>query len=181
MYAAVSIGKIGDERGIKPLLNVLNDDDDVSRSAIDALGKMGDIAFKPLMELFNEDDDWYIRSKVVETLGNIGDSKVVGSLIDALSNKKKKNRNRFIRGRALEALSKIGDIRTVDVIKIALDDDILFVRQKAEEALERITLAESFKIIHLNDGEILFEYPINWDMKSVTEEKKIVKGVMGRK
>ncbi len=48
MYAAVSIGKIGDERGIKPLLNVLNDDDDVSRSAIDALGKMGDIALSLL-------------------------------------------------------------------------------------------------------------------------------------
>ena len=48
MYAAVSIGKIGDERGIKPLLNVLNDDDDVSRSAINSLGKMGDIALSLL-------------------------------------------------------------------------------------------------------------------------------------
>jgi|GEM_PF-4808561 len=46
MYAAVSIGKIGDERGIKPLLNVLNDD--VSRSAINSLGKMGDIALSLL-------------------------------------------------------------------------------------------------------------------------------------
>ena len=87
----------------------------------------------------------------------------------------------YIRSKVVEALGKISDIRAVDVIKIALDDDILFVRQKAEEALERITLAESFKIIHFDDGEILFAYPINWDMKSVTEEKKIVKGVMGRK
>ncbi len=180
MYAAISVGKIGDERGVKPLLNVLDDnDDDVSRSAIDALGKMGDIAFKPLMKLFNEDDDWYIRSKAAEALGNIGDRRAVGSLIDALSNKKKKDRNRFVRGRAVEALGKIGDIRAIDVVKIALDDDILFVRQKAGEALERIVLSESFKIIHFDDGEILFEYPSNWDIKGVNHEKKIVKGSYG--
>jgi HEAT repeat protein len=179
-YAAASIGKIGDERGVKPLLNMLNDnDDDVSRSAIDALGNMGDMAFKPLMELFKEDDDWYIRSKAAEALGNIGDIRAVRTLIDALSNKKKKDRNRFIRGRALEALGKIGDIRAVDIITIALDDNILFVRQKAEDALERIRLSQSHEIIHFDDGEILFDYPINWDIKTIINEKKIVKGIYG--
>ncbi len=179
-YAAVSIGKIGDERGVIPLLNTLNDnDDDVGRSAIDALGKMGDIAFQPLMELFKEDDDWYLRSKAAEVLGNIGDRRAVGTLINALSNKKKKDRNRFIRGRVLEALGKIGDIRAVDVITIALDDNILFVRQRAEDALERIRLSQSHKIIHFDDGEILFDYPINWDMKAIIDEKKLVKGIYG--
>ncbi len=179
-YAATSIGKIGDERGVKPLLNILNDNDnDVSRSAIDALGKMGDMAFKDLMELFKEDDDWYIRNKAAEALGNIGDIRAVKTLIDALSKKKKKDRNRFIRGRALEALGKIGDIRAIDVITIALDDNILFVRQKAEDALERIRLSQSHKIIHFDDAEILFDYPINWDIKTIINEKKIVKGIYG--
>ncbi len=179
-YAAVSIGKIGDKRGVIPLLNTLNDnDDDVSRSAIDALGKMGDITFQPLMELFKEDDDWYIRSKAAEALGNIGDKRAVGTLIDALSNRKKKDRNRFIRGRALEALGKIGDIRAVDVITIALADNILFVRQRAEDALERIRLSQSHKIIHFDDGEILFDYPINWDIKAIINEKQMVNGIYG--
>jgi HEAT repeat protein len=44
------------------------------------------------MELFKEDDDWYIRSKAAEVLGNIGDIRAVRTLIDALSNKKKKDK-----------------------------------------------------------------------------------------
>ncbi len=179
MHAVVSLGKIGDERAIKPLLKVLNDKDaDVSRNAIDALGKMGSVAFEPLMELFNE-NDWYTRSKAIESLGNIGDLRAVEPLMDVLSKKKKKDRNRFIRGRALEALGKIGDIRAVDVLITALDDEVLFVRQKAEDAIERIKLSESLKITHFDDGEILFEYPNNWNIKSIKDDKRIITGIYG--
>ena len=54
------------------------------------MGKIGDVSFQNLIELFKEDYDWYIISKASETLGNIGDKRAVRTLIDALSNKKKK-------------------------------------------------------------------------------------------
>lgn len=57
-----------------------------------------------------------------------------------------------------------------------MDDNILFVRQKAEDTVERIRLSQSHKIIHFDDGEILFDYPTNWDIKAIINEKRIVKG-----
>lgn len=176
-YAALALGDIGDENAIEPLLNTLNDEDtDVKRKAMVALGKMGDAAFGPLMDLFRE-KDWYIRTKAAEVLGDIGDRRAVEPFIDVLSKKRKEDRNRYVRGRVIEALGKIGDPRAVDVLIPALDDETIFVRQKAEEALHRIGAAKStVDIVHFEDGEISFDYPKNWNISPATDGKNLVKG-----
>ena len=51
--------------------------------------------------------------------------------------------------------------------------------QKAEDAIERIKLSESLKITHFDDGEILFEYPNNWNIKSIKDDKRIITGIYG--
>jgi HEAT repeat protein len=172
-YSVLALGKIGDERSITPLLNLLNDEDtDVRRKTIETLGNMGDAAFKPLMDLF-WDKDWYIRSKAAEVLGIIGDRRAVKPFIDTLSNKRKDDRNRYVRGRVAEALGKIGDVRAIDALIRALEDNTIFVRQKAEEALIRIrSLEYPGKFVQFNNGSISFNYPENWTIKTlVTDEK----------
>ncbi len=169
----VALGKIGDERAIKPLLNLLSDEDsDVRRKTIDVLANMGDKAFNPLMDLFYE-KDWYIRSKAAKVLGEIGDKKVVEPFIEVLSKKRKEDRNRYVRGRVAEALGKIGDLRAIDALINALDDDTIFVRQKAEEAIIRIrSLDYHGEFTQFSNGSISFNYPNNWIIKTlVTDEK----------
>lgn len=174
---AVSLGKLADEKAVKPLLKTLNDDDaDVQRKTIEALEKMGDSAFQPLMDLFEKEENWYIRTKAAEVLGDIGDKRAVKPFLEVLSKKKKKDRNRFVRGRVIEALGKIGDLRAVEALFNALDDETLFVRQKAEEALLKIRSEYANEIIQFKNEDISFDYPGNWEIKTNHDQEKMIFG-----
>lgn len=172
-YAVIALGKIGDERAIKPLLKLLTDEDaDVKRKTIEVLGNMGAAAFQPLMDIFNG-KDWYKRSKAAEVLGKIGDERAVKPFINTLQNKRKEDRNRYVRGRVAEALGNIGDIRAVDALIAALDDNTIFVRQKAEEALIKIISKDYYgEFIHFSDASISFNYPKNWTIKTLVKDEK---------
>ncbi|MCE5215312.1 MAG: HEAT repeat domain-containing protein [Methanobacterium sp.] len=171
--SVVALGKIGDEKAIKPLLNLLSDEDsDVRRKTIEVLANMGDKAFNPLMDLFYQ-KDWYIRSKAAKVLGEIGDKRVVEPFIEVLSKKRKADRNRYVRGRVVEALGKIGDLRAINALTDALDDDTIFVRQKAEEAIIRIrSLDYSGEFTQFSDGSISFNYPVDWIINTIVTHEK---------
>ena len=176
-YAAIALGKIGDERAIDPLVKALNDEDsDVRWKSILALGKIGTPAVKPLLNAF-ETDEWQVRGRVAEVLGNIGDERAVEPLIFSLHNKKYKNQNKYVRGRIVEALGKIGDERAVDSLIRSLDDQYIYVRIKAEEALENIkSKGKGSWTVLFDNGEISFEYPHNWEIIETTDDKKVIKG-----
>lgn len=171
--AVIALSEIGDVDAINPLLKLLNDEDaDVRRKTIDALASMDDAAYYPLMELF-EGKDWYTRSKAAEVLGKLGDKRAVDVFINVLLNKKKKDRNRYVRGRVAEALGNLGDERAVDALIDALDDETLFVRQKAEEAIIKIrSLSYPGKFIQFSNGSISFNYPEDWTMKTIVTDEK---------
>lgn len=176
-YAAIALGKIGDERAIKPLVNTLRDDDiDVRWKAVIALGKIGTPAVEDLLKAY-ESEDWQLRSQIAEVLGNIKDERAVEPLIDSLYNSKYKNQNKYVRGRIIEALGKIGDERAVDSLIHALDDQYIYVRIKAEEALEKIkALGKGSWIVYFENGEISFEYPNQWEIIETTDDKKVIIG-----
>lgn len=176
-YAAIALGKIGDERAINPLVNALNDEDsDVRWKSIIALGKIGTPAVKPLLNAF-ETDEWQVRGRVAEVLGNIGDERAVEPLIFSLHNKKYKNQNKYVRGRIVEALGKIWDEKAVDSLIKSLDDQYIYVRIKAEEALENIKgKGKGSWTVLFDNGEISFEYPHNWEIIETTDDKKVIKG-----
>lgn len=169
----IALGEIGDVDAIYPLLNLLNDEDaDVRRKTIDALTSMGDAAYYPLMKLF-EGKDWYTRSKAAEVLGKLGDERAVKVFINVLLNKKKKDRNRYVRGRVAEALGNIGDERAIDALIDALNDETLFVRQKAEEAIIKIrSLSYPGKFNQFSNGSISFNYPEDWTIKTIVTDEK---------
>ncbi|MGB9937383.1 MAG: HEAT repeat domain-containing protein [Methanobacterium sp.] len=172
-YAADALGKIGDERAIQPLVNTLSDSDgDVRWKAIVALGNMKTAAVDPLIEAF-ESDDWRIRGRAAEALGKIRDVRAVEPLINALVGKNK-DRNKYVRGRAAEALGKIGDERAIEPLIAALEDSYIYVRIKAEEALNKLDAAQWIK--HFDNGEISFDYPSTWEIIPLYNEKKLIKG-----
>lgn len=175
-YAAVALGKIRDERAIKPLVNALNDEDsDVRWKSLIALGKIGEPSVEPLLNAF-ESDDWQMRGRAAEVLGKIGDKRAVDPLIHALI-KRDRTHNKYVRGRIIEALGEIGDERAVDPLIKALDDQYIYVRLKAADALDNIkSKGKGSWIVHYDNGEITFDYPHTWEIIETTDEKKIIKG-----
>ena len=175
-YAAVALGKIGDDRAIAPLVNALSDEDsDVRWKSLMALGKIGEPAFEPLLNTF-ENEDWQMRGRAAEVLGKIGDERAIEPLINAL-NKRDRTQNKYVRGRIIEALGRIGDERAVKPLIKALDDQYIYVRLKATEALDLIkSKGKGSWIVHFDNGEITFNYPNTWEVIETTDEKKIIKG-----
>lgn len=178
--AVVALGKLNDERAVKPLIKTLNDEDhDVSRRAMVALEKFAGNAVEPLITALKKGDP-VTRMSAAEVLGKIGDINAVRPLIYALDSKKKRDKNRYVRAKIAEALGKIGDERAVEVLKKEALDEFIFVRNKAQEALERIrSSGTSNKVLQYNDGEIYFKYPNSWNIKSTHKKKKLVTGKYG--
>ena len=122
--AVATLGKIGDERAVEPLIGVLSDDDwRVRWSAAEALGKIGDErAVEPLIEVLSYDDgDENVHEAAAEALGEIGDERTVEPLIGMLSDD-----NSRVRRNAAGALDKLGWVPETDrqraVYLIAVED-----------------------------------------------------------
>ena len=172
--AATSLGRIGDERALKPLLKALDDKDiDVRRHAIGALVKMKSKAVKPLLKKLY-DTDWQTRAIAAESLGRIGSKKAVEPLIKALSDRRFRDENRYVRGKAAEALGRIGDKLAVKYLENALDEKYIFVRKRAQEALDLIQLAPDLD--HFENEEFCFDYPLFWDLDGVYKWEKLLIG-----
>lgn len=85
MYAAETLGKIGDVRALKPLVSLLEDEDATVRIyAINALGNLkSESAVKPLLK-FVSDEDPAARKSLAEALGKIDDNMALKPLIKLL-------------------------------------------------------------------------------------------------
>jgi len=134
-HAADTLGLIGDERAVVPLIHSLGDSEhSVRSSAAYALGRIGDKrAVEPLIiALLNEKS--VVPGSVVKALGLIGDTRAVEPLIMILMDKDK-----FPRRDVPKALGLIGDKRAVEPLTQSLRDSNELVRKYAAEALEKIT------------------------------------------
>jgi HEAT repeat protein len=85
--AAEALGKVGDNRAVMPLIDVLNDaaeDPDVLSRAAEALGRLrAGEAVEPLMDLLTN-MVWYVRYQAVVALGRIGEPAARGALAQAI-------------------------------------------------------------------------------------------------
>jgi HEAT repeat protein len=115
------LGAVGDVRAVKPLIQVLKDEDDrvragdrynwVRAEAALALGQLGDVrAIGPLIEVLKDSDE-SVRSKAVGPLSNFSHSPVVELFIQMLKDRRWSaemlpNIARF--------LGKMGDKRAID-------------------------------------------------------------------
>ncbi|MCK9152172.1 HEAT repeat domain-containing protein [Methanobacterium alcaliphilum] len=172
--AVTALGKIGDEDSLKFILKALDDNDiDVRRHAIGALVKMKKTAVKPLLDKLNS-FDWQTRAIAAEALGRIGDRKAVMPLSEVLSGHKKRDENRYVRGKAAEALGRIGDKKAIKYLESALDEKYIFVRKRAQEALNLIELTP--ELDHFENEEFCFDFPLFWDVENIYKYEKLIIG-----
>jgi len=101
--AAEAVTRIG-ERAASPLISLADDDDaDVRKFVIDAMGSINAMDFvQPLLAALR-DEDVNVAAAAAEHLGNLGDARVVPELINAIVT----NETELFRFNALAAIGKL--------------------------------------------------------------------------
>jgi len=135
---ASALGRIGDPRGIEPLIAVLQDQSvEVQRAAVDALGKIGDSrAVEPLIAVLQGDDP-QIKDLAVQALVRI-DTAAVIPVVAAFQNPESRSRSKMA-----DILGRIGDRRAIQPLIASLQDGDKDVRWKSVEALGRLKDAQA--------------------------------------
>ncbi len=157
--AVITLGEMGDERCVEPLVRALRDGDwQVREAAIEALGQVGSPAVEGLIKQLR---DWDIRKYVIRALGKIKDERVLDPLVAQLRNDEfledatdalvelgepaieklvaaLRDKNENIRKQAVIALGRIKSDRAFDPLVEMLQDKDWYIRLTAAAALEKI-------------------------------------------
>lgn len=136
--AIKALGAIGERKGIEPLLDVINKEEQDSRVrsfVLESLKRFGDE--KRVLDKIIEhlgDQNWSVRMTAAESLGFIGDRSAVDSLIPSLNDEEDQ-----VRINTIWALGKIMDERALQPLLNILDGDAKGEERKlAEKAVKRI-------------------------------------------
>lgn len=143
-----TLGDIGDEKAIDPLIDALNDYDDsfVRKYAAKALTQIdNERVIEPLIEAI-DDDSFYVRRSVAKSLGILGDIRAVEPLCNCL-----KDQNATVRISAAVSLGYINSDDSVDDLIDCLGDrnhevvkivENTIIKLKGEEFLEEIKISK---------------------------------------
>ena len=145
--AWIALSQVGTP-AVEPLINQLKSpNEDIRRTASDALGKIGEPrSFEPLIEMLN-DDVPIVKKSAIYALGMIGDKKVVKPLIDQLINGTPDE----VRQSAAGALGEIGDNQALEPMFSILND------QRQSELLRRSIIRALEKLKHPTIVEVLID------------------------
>ena len=125
--------KIG-QPAVEPLIACLKDENtDVRRMAVQALGQLGDKrAVGPLVACLR-DKEGFVRGEAASVLGKLGDQQAAEPLIDCLRDERAN-----VRSTAADALGKLADKRAVKALAVCLKDEEATVRRAAAGALGKL-------------------------------------------
>jgi HEAT repeat protein len=157
--AVITLGEMGDERCVEPLVRALRDGDwQVREVAIEALGMVGPPAVEQLIKMLR---DWDIRKYAIRALGKIKDERVLDPVIGQLRNDEfhldamealvelgqpavekllplLKDKDELVRKRAVIVLGQIKDSGVLEPLMEMLNDSDWFTRLSAAAALEQL-------------------------------------------
>jgi HEAT repeat protein len=157
--AVITLGEMGDERCVEPLVRALRDGDwQVREAAVEALGAVGSPAVEALIKQLR---DWDIRKAAIGALGKIKDERVLAPLITQLRNDEffedatralvelgepaverlveaLRDKDENVRKQSVIALGRIKATTAIDPLVEMLKDKDWFVRLTAAAALEQI-------------------------------------------
>jgi HEAT repeat protein len=157
--ACITLGEMGDERCVEPLVLALRDGDwQVREAAMEALGVVGSPAVEHVIKMLR---DWDIRKAAIRTLGKIRDERVLDPLIGQLRADEfhldamealvelgqpavekllplLKDKEEALRKRAVIVLGRIKDSGVLEPLIEMLHDPDWFTRLSAAAALEQI-------------------------------------------
>ena len=135
--AAITLGEMGDERAVAPLITALRDDEwNVREAAEDALTMIGSPAVEPLIKALRE---YQVRRYIIKVLGRIKDERVLDPLFAQL-------RNEEFKDDATAALVEVG-LPAVERLTAVLNDKDKNVRKHAVQALGAIGLPEAVEML----------------------------------
>ena len=142
LACADALGRIGDRFAVRPLINLVEDEEEKSvylkESATFALGILGDTsAIDPLVAILESkhgvlDKFSFLKEKIVEALGklNINSTKVMKALKSSLMDS-----SPMVRINAIEAIMNSEEPNAVELIKPSLNDEDDEVKKNALIAL----------------------------------------------
>jgi hypothetical protein len=162
--AAITLGKIKDERAIDPLIKLLTDEKwEVESAATSALVEIGEPAVEPLVFILQDKNgDVFLRMKIIAVLAGIKDERAIQPMIRVLKEEPElqadlgyhlglmgepavkpliqllDDDDPEVRVRAAEALGRLGDDRAIGALTDALSDKDETVRVFAKMGLESI-------------------------------------------
>jgi HEAT repeat protein len=161
--AVITLGEMGDERCVGPLVHALRDGDwQVREVAIEALGQVGSPAVDELIKLLR---DWDVRKYAILALGKIKDERVLDPLMKQLHNDEFKDD-------ATDALVELGEPAVPRLIE-ALNDKDEMVRKQAVLALGRIKAATAIDalITKLQDQDWFTRLTAAAALESIGDER----------
>ena len=130
---ATEIGNKKAEGAVHVLIKLLEDDEDtVSKAAMQGLTGIGKVAVEPLINALRS-ESWILRYCAARVLGMIQDQRAVEPLIEAL-----KDEAMHVRNWSIWALGKIPDKRAVEPLIVALEDEDYLNRSSAAQTLGKI-------------------------------------------
>lgn len=145
LACADALGRIGDRFAVKPLLDVVEDEDEKSvylkESATFALGLLGDMsAIDPLVNILESKQGFldkfsFLKEKIVEALGklNFNNQKILKALKHSLMDS-----SPMVRINAIEAIMNSEDEHSAELIRPCLQDEDDEVKKNALIALYNI-------------------------------------------
>jgi HEAT repeat protein len=122
--ACQTLGEVGDQRAVQPLIRALSDRNQWVRIvAAEALGQIGDEgATRALIFALNDDSIWVRRASVV-ALGKIGDEEAIPPLMNRLLDPPNRQWPEEVRDTIAQALGAIGELAFQTLIHALRDPD----------------------------------------------------------
>jgi len=172
-YAAETLGKIGDERAVQPLIHALKYSDDINYSIFTkALGKIGGSEVVELLISTLKPGSGTTVSTLdaAKALGEIGDPRAVEPLIEALSSSIGKPHIEIAK-----ALANIGDSRAIEPLTYALrdefDESVFLTLQKIGGT--KVIEPFIYRALDNNQGGTRFKQGITSTLREIGTEKAI--------
>ncbi len=146
--AALSLGWIGDDNVIDPLISVLENDTSskVRANAAMSLGQLNnEKAINPLISAL-EDNDAFVRGIVIYSLGLMKSKEALGSLINVLE----KDIDKEARMAAAESIAQLGEQQSIEfLIKAYSTEPEIDVKNEIKASINR--LANMFNINNIEE------------------------------
>ncbi|GAB4420427.1 MAG: hypothetical protein Kow002_08810 [Anaerolineales bacterium] len=133
-FAAILLGRLGDQRAIEPLRMALYDTHfEVGRAAAEALAGFGPIGLKRLAEALYHPETW-LRQHAIHGLTLSKDKRIVPVILEMLNDPE-----REVQKQVIQSLGQLGDSRALPALQaIALDRRDAEMYKLAKEALEKL-------------------------------------------
>jgi HEAT repeat protein len=132
---------------MEKIFNELEDKSQPERwTRVIALEKFGKPAVDYLHKALNDDDKW-VRYMAADALGNIGDVRSIERLIPLLN-----DQDQDVRFATAYALGNIGHPSAEDALTRTCTRDNCFVKVAAEEALEKVAVAQKNNVVPGKDA-----------------------------